>query len=631
MNLIYYFNYNNYINRTIKGHATLSEYLNDSNCEYLCRSNTVNFNKTNDKEATIDGYIDENGVPDYAIVVKENLEIVSRWFVINEIRKNKGNYRLELKRDLVYDNYSKVLFNLDTLIKRGYAPINDISILNDEKEFNFNEYKHKEIKLDNISRNSKGWIALFVGNKLKEKLDTDTTATTQEIYSSRIINNIVSFYSSSTGERIISSSPKNKGYNMILIPYAVFENPSYHVETKYSGNSLSYEYDGNSISPSFNGYDVIQFLNTNVITNETFIDIQIIPDINGIVDYTVDENSSKITIEIENGNQNVLGFTTGVIATCFPIVSQSEFEYTRSVSLVELGIASDPLDATRFQDNPKLLEAYKLYLESPDRTSNFKIDLRKFINKTTNTIDISFTFNIKLLYQPFQSFMYVYPDTTDNYFGSSEIDGRFLLCGYNNQLLRTTDVWLSFLLNNKNYLNSFNLEMRDAKINTATSAITGAIGGATTGALVGSVVPVLGTAVGAIAGAVVGGTTAVVQGIINTDEKRKQFEWNCDNLQSRPQSVSKVASFVPSNSIFPTLSIYYNERVVENTTGTFDRYLELNGYTINQIGYIAKFLKPHSTTFISAEILKLESFKGSADELLEIQTELEKGLYIVSE
>lgn len=618
MNKLYYFKYNNYVNRVIKGHAYLSEYLDDTDCIYLGEADVTptNFNKLSEKEANIT-YIGE-AVPDYILVVdKTNLNIISSWFVINETRKNQTNYKLELKRDLVWDNLIELINCNSTLVKRGYAPKNNDSILNHEREFSFNEYKRNEVKIGN-----KAWIAIFVGYNVKEKMDSVDEH--YECYFTDLVN--ADLNSSSTKSLSIQSNSKGRGYGIILIPYIILEQPSLLLVTD---NDYTTKRNGEAVSVSMHGYNLLKNLFINMLNNESYLDIQVIPHIpSDVADYSIVGNN--LSINIGNYPSTHLSGTTfeALYSSTpsspsmwqgirLPIIINPNIETYNTYTLYDLGIGSTNENRTKLLNNPKLLEAYKVYLQSPDRTSNTEIDLRKFINKTSDKLSDSFRFDINIMYQPFQSFMYIKPHYNDNYLETNDVDDKGLICGYNNQFLRTTNAWLTFLLSNKNYLNSFNLEMRDAGINTITGAMTGAISGATAGAMAGGVY-------GAVAGAVVGGATALAQGLINTNEKRKEFEWNCDNLKSKPNAVSKVASLTPQNSIYPTLNIYYNDEVVN---GLFDKYLKYNGYTINKIGKIIDYISK-DYNYVVAEIFRFEKFTGSADDLLEIQNEFERGLYL---
>lgn len=616
MEKIYLFNYNNYVNRTIKGHGTITEYLADSNADLITTTGIVNFNKKDEKEASIVVTLEAGQKPDYLIVVDEDTNtIMSRWFILNEDRGNYNSYTLDLKRDLVYDNLSDIINNRETLIKRGVPNGSSESSILNKENFSFNAYKQKELVVDFSDEYHKAWVALFVANGTKSNFDTIGN---YDIY---LTQNSLTF---ETGTDIQLNG--ERGYSIMLLPYEIFVD-SYRYYNVQAESITSVVLDNNTINivNSLKCYQINETVVQSLIPNQSVLDIQIIPDyINGI-DYEIDDDAETITIKYNNFEHASGMIKTGAnTITVFYCANRPIQELTKTITINDIvGNDFDTLIGNDFMGIKKL-ERIKCYLQSPDRSTSKEIDLRYFYKGGTKVESTdTLTFNIKCTFQPFQSFISVAPDS-GKWFGSNTNDGQYLICGYNNQLLRTTDAWINFLLSNKNYLNSFNLEMRDSYINTATGAITGAIGGATAGAMAGSVIPVLGTAVGAVAGAVIGGTTALVQGLINTDEKRKQFEWSCDNIKSQPQSLSKVASFVNTNCIYPVLVICYN------TDDNFDDYLKLNNSTINRIGSITEHCYYDTLpdyNYIVAEIIRINNFKGTADELLEIQNELERGLY----
>lgn len=613
METLYYFNYNNYVNRIVKGYATLNEYI--QNGTLLGSTNKASFNKLSEKEAEATFICEKS--PDYCIAVDKYGDIESRWFVIDEQRKNYTNLKLNLKRDLVFDNLKIIVENPNTLVERGFPNgTSDGSILNKE-DFNFNAYKQLELPIEFTDTAQNRWVALFIGNSINSKVSDNPTT---ELYITNSAN--TDTYYDNT-----DISLKGKfGYNILLVPYEVFldEYYNYGIKTDNLNNptsNITIHSNPETVTNIHTCASIRTAITESLLPNEAIIDIQVIPDYIVGIDYTIDDVNKVITINATSQLEqtgNMIFYrkvSTTVACSCFYFTGNVIQETAKTFTLGDLGLYPDADEGIMAI---KKLERYKVYIQSPDRSSNVEIDLKKYFkgsSSITNTSNI--TFNITCKFQPYQSFIYISPDNV-GYFGCNTQDGEYLICGYNNQMLRTTDAWLSFLLNNKNYLNSFNLEMRDSYINTATGALTGAISGATTGALVG------GGAVGAVIGGAVGGTASLIQGLVNTEEKRKQFEWSIDNIKSKPQSVAKVASFVNINSIYPTIRVCYNSQ------DNFDEYLKLNNCKISKIGPINNYVYPTEYplyTYVVADLIKLEAFNGTADELLEIQNELKRGLY----
>lgn len=616
METLYYFNYNNYVNRIVKGYATLNEYI--QNGTLLGSTNKASFNKLSDIEAEAT-FISESS-PDYCVAVDKYGNIESRWFVTGEQRKNYTNLKLNLKRDSTFDRLNIIVQNPDTLIVRGFPNgTSDGSILNRE-DFNFNAYKQLEVPIyfdvdRQIKSNTCPILALFISNKTAGKIGT-----TYPIYASNEEYGGLNSYPDST-----INFNGEYGYNIILIPYIVLDKAykDYKVKTNNFnkiGDHIYVEGTNVEITDYMTCGNIASYITNEIIPNEgTVIDVQVLPNY-GYYDYEIDDDNDVITCYYNSSYMNGSSiFKSGTVVSSFVTTGKVDIELWEEVKLSQL-IGNDNLTNLVNEGimGIKKLERYKVYIQSPDRSSNIEIDLKKYFKGLTALTNSTYiTLKVYCKYQPYQSFIYISPDNV-GYFGCNTKDGEYLICGYNNQILRTTDAWKSFLLNNKNYLNSFNLEMRDSYINTATGAITGAISGATTGALVG------GGAVGAVVGGVVGGTASLVQGLVNTNEKRQQFEWTIDNIKSKPQSVAKVASFVNINSIYPTIRVCYNSE------DNFDEYLKLNNCKISKIGPINNYVYPTEYplyTYIVADLIKLETFNGTADELLEIQNELKRGLY----
>lgn len=616
MEKYYLFNYNNYVNRTIKGHGTLAGYLSDVNADLLVATDVLNFNKKNEREATVVVTLEAGQKPDYLVVVDEDTNLImSRWFVLDDPRNNNNSYTLDLKRDLVYDNLSVVVNNPETLIKRGVPNgSNESSILNKE-DFNFNAYKQKEIPIDFSDEYHKAWVAIFIGNKIKGKVDS-------------IFPNHTIYLSTDTND--YDTSEKNfegeSGYSIILLPYEILAKLDDYDDYKVifgSGNTITVENTSITKTGDLEVVSINQMFTNQILDNPSFIDIQVIPDyINGF-DYEIDDDNKTITIT------KTVGFNSGYCLfkydgssntyyyTKFPIIYKSIQELTKTITIDDIvGNDFDTLIGNDFMGIKKL-ERIKCYLQSPDRSTSKEIDLRYFYKGGTKVESTdAFNFDIKCTFQPFQSFIYVAPES-GKWFGSNTNDGQYLICGYNNQLLRTTDAWINFLLSNKNYLNSFNLEMNMGGIQALANVVKGGAIGAEAGIAVGG-------AVGGVIGGVAGAVTGVAEGVANQIERKKQFEWSVDNIKSQPQSVSKVASFVNINCIYPVLVVCYN------TDDNFDEYLKINNSIINRISSIAEHCY-YSTlpnyNYIVAEIIRIKNFKGTADELLDIQNELQGGLY----
>ena len=158
MNDLYLLNFNNYYNRIIKKFDTLSEYES-----FLCAdlARKVNFVPGNGITTsvvinTINDFKIDN-TPDYLLVVKDR-QIESRWFVISAGRLSDGQYRLNLKRDSIADNYDETI-NAVSMISRAKLIDGDPAIFNSEN-IKFNQIKESETLLKDYT--GCPWIVAYI-------------------------------------------------------------------------------------------------------------------------------------------------------------------------------------------------------------------------------------------------------------------------------------------------------------------------------------------------------------------------------------------------------------------------------------------------------------------------------------
>lgn len=155
MSKLYLYNYNNYFNRIIKKEVDLASYGTP-----LYQLANTNFNYNDGVETSHDiNYDKEEG--DYVIVTEviDNIEtIISRWFVIETKRLRGGQHRLTLRRDLIVDNFDKVV-NAPIILQKGMVKKENNLIFNKEG-FNFNQIKKDVILLEN-DKNFMSWLYLY--------------------------------------------------------------------------------------------------------------------------------------------------------------------------------------------------------------------------------------------------------------------------------------------------------------------------------------------------------------------------------------------------------------------------------------------------------------------------------------
>lgn len=246
------------------------------------------------------------------------------------------------------------------------------------------------------------------------------------------------------------------------------------------------------------------------------------------------------------------------------------------------------------------------------------------------------TFWAKCTYKPFNPYIYIYPEF-GNLYGSSFNDGRGLICGGQFSLPQVSDQWVNYCLNNINYENSFNrqtesleLQNKYAKVqdwfNMFSGTATAAAGGALAGARFGG-------PYGAIGGAIAGGTLGLAGGIadvsINNQLRQDQMDLRQDlqqmdwqNIQARPDSITKISAFDISNKIFPVLE-FYSSTQEEKTALT--NYLVYNAMTVNRIGYPGQYGGGY---FFQGDAIRI-TINDDAHVAEAINNELRQGVYLI--
>lgn len=129
MNL-YILTYNNYYNRIVKSEPGILSYSN-----YVIHTLlNANFNPNdgvNTEHVFGTAAANYNGTGDYLIAVDEYGDIVSRWFIIENVYNRKGQWQVLLRRDLVVDFYSDIL-RAPAFIERAILPNTDNFIFQPE-------------------------------------------------------------------------------------------------------------------------------------------------------------------------------------------------------------------------------------------------------------------------------------------------------------------------------------------------------------------------------------------------------------------------------------------------------------------------------------------------------------------
>lgn len=179
MQTLWLLQYNNYYNRIVKSEAVLSSYqqyqvkykgqTTDENGNTAVVQN-VNF-IAGDFVNTIQVVNWAGDLPDYLLVIDEDQNIESRWFVVTAEKTRHGQLRLTLHRDLVMDYYDD-LIDADMYVEKATLPESSPLIFNAE-DMTFNQIKKSETLIKDAS--GCPWV-VFYGAQNEQLTETITTS-----------------------------------------------------------------------------------------------------------------------------------------------------------------------------------------------------------------------------------------------------------------------------------------------------------------------------------------------------------------------------------------------------------------------------------------------------------------------
>lgn len=274
----------------------------------------------------------------------------------------------------------------------------------------------------------------------------------------------------------------------------------------------------------------------------------------------------------------------------------------------------------------------KYRLCSPNYAAMFDFNLNK-----TDYVDY---LNIDYTYKPYSPYIHINP-IWHGLYGRDYDDCRGLICQGDFSIPATTDEWRQYEINNKNYLNAFNREVESIELQNKVAAaqdIVGAVSGTLTGAAAGAAAGKYSGLVGAGAGALIGGITSALGGAADVvtnrilrndalDLRKDQFNYNLQNIQALPYSLSKVSSFVYNNKIFPIIEYY---SCTDQEKEIFINKLRYNGMKIERIDTISNFIDnewDYDYKYFKGQLIRIDVVEDS-HMIQEIADELYKGVYI---
>lgn len=266
-------------------------------------------------------------------------------------------------------------------------------------------------------------------------------------------------------------------------------------------------------------------------------------------------------------------------------------------------------------------EMYRLC--SPNYSSAY--ELRVFENYGINYFNVDYT------YLPYQPFIKLNP----NFKGLNGIesdDSRGLILGGNFSITTLSSAWANYQLNNVNYQAIFDRQVKNAKTNyklglieNLTGGIIGGVGQATAGAIATGNPLVGGALAGANAvGLVADYTLEKLKYKENLSYSKDQFNYNLQNVQARPETISKMTSFNYDSMYFPFVEFY---SCTDEEKQAITNKLQYNGMTVMRIGTIDEFVKD-TETFIQGKVIRFLDLDDDYHMAVELADEIKKGIFI---
>lgn len=388
-------------------------------------------------------------------------------------------------------------------------------------------------------------------------------------------------------------------------PYTMFAMPYGAVEFKNGANTYTSE-KAASIA-------VAREISLQLMSSGALYDLQLLPycprqDLigSGYIDLRSGLATEHVDYElIQNENDDVTSFII------YGKESSFTFDINEAIQITEKKVQNQ-VDMWR--------------LCSPNYNGVFEFNAAK-----NNGVDY---FNVDCTYRPYNPYIHVNPNFKELY-GNDYDDARGLICSGDFSMPASTDKWLEYEAQNKNYQQSFDRQIQHMEIEQKyqrIQQITGAVAGVGQGALMGGMIG--GPGVGGVIGAAVGGAASLAGGIADVvmGEKlrseqlrytKDQFAFGLENIKALPNTLAKVSAFNKNNKIFPFLE-YYSCTDIEKQA--FRDTLTYDGMTVNRIGRIIDFLRDNELQYIRARLIRCDIH----DDLHIVDTiamEMEKGAY----
>lgn len=245
-----------------------------------------------------------------------------------------------------------------------------------------------------------------------------------------------------------------------------------------------------------------------------------------------------------------------------------------------------------------------------------------------------YNFHVQCTYRPFDPYINIHP-TFNRLYGRDYDDSRGLICGGDYSLPINSNAWTDYTYRNKNYQNTFNREIQsmelsnkiqkkadilNATANTINAGLQGMIGA---GDPLGSLA--------AIPAGFGGAMDVKYKEMLRNDQIDKTktlFNYNLQNIQALPNSISKSNPYNIDNKYVPYLEKYTCSDVEREA---FKLKIKYDGMTIMRTGTLRYFLNYKDEveeSYIKGAIIRFPNLSEDYNYAKELSNEVGQGFYL---
>lgn len=260
-------------------------------------------------------------------------------------------------------------------------------------------------------------------------------------------------------------------------------------------------------------------------------------------------------------------------------------------------------------------------------------------------------FTVDTTLKPYQPYIHVAP-AWGGLYGTITNRPMGLICSGDFGLPRISDEWRNYQLNNKNYQEIFDRQVKNMETNYNVAREQekwSVIAGTGTGAAAGVGA---GFMVGGPAGAAVGASAGLISGLAGLadrelneqlrgealDYTRDQFGYQMGNIKARPNTLTKVGALNANNKLWPIIEIW---TCTEQELKAVAAKIALNGMSVGVVDKLGTWIGNNWTAtvgtttystqnYIKAKLVRIKGLNDESHYARALANELNQGVYWVA-